>query len=95
MVSGVKREHANWLKRLMTKASKWVGADVFKSLKLHTHLRRGGPEEEIPKLISEVQADLGHYGDSCTHRDFRPGDGQHRRKNPGQDHLLCAGGKTT
>ena len=57
-VSDVKREHANWLKRLMTKASKWVGADVFKSLKLHTHLRRGGPEQEIPKLISEVQADL-------------------------------------
>jgi nucleotide-binding universal stress UspA family protein len=57
-VDSVKREHTNWLKRLMTKASKWVGADVFKSIKLHTHLRNGGPDKEIPKLISEIQSDL-------------------------------------
>jgi len=57
-VSGVKREHTNWLKRLMTKASKWVGPDVFKSIKSHTHLRHGGPDKEIPKLISEIQSDL-------------------------------------
>lgn len=57
-VSSVKREHTNWLKRLMTKASKWVGADTFKSIKLHTHLRHGGPDKEIPKLISEIQSDL-------------------------------------
>ena len=57
-VSSVKREHTNWLKRLMTKAKKWVGADVFKSIKLHTHLRQGGPDKEIPKLISEIQSDL-------------------------------------
>lgn len=57
-VDTVKREHANWLKRLMRRAAKWVGPDVAHNVRLRTHLRQGMAGEEIPRLISDLRSDL-------------------------------------
>lgn len=57
-VTTVKRIHTSWLRRLMDQASSWVGEDIAESVRLKTHLPQGDPEVEIPKLISDVQADL-------------------------------------
>lgn len=54
----VKREHANWLKRLMRRAAKWAGNDVVQDVRLRTHLRQGLAGEEIPRLISDMRSDL-------------------------------------
>jgi len=54
----IKREHTNWLKRLMRRAKKWAGQDVACRVRLRTHLRRGLAGEEIPKLISDLRSDL-------------------------------------
>jgi len=54
----VKRTHASWLGRLMDVVIGWIGADIAESVNLKTHLPQGDPAVEIPKLISEVQADL-------------------------------------
>ena len=54
----VKRTHTGWLKLLMEEAAGWVGTDIAESVKTKLHLPRGEPAAEIPKLISDVQADL-------------------------------------
>ncbi len=53
-----KRVHRNWLNRLMRRAAKWVNADVFGSVKRHTHLRQGFASEEVTALIAELESDL-------------------------------------
>jgi len=50
--------HKNWLNRLMRRATKWVGTDMSKPVKRHTHLPQGTPGLEIPKLIEKIQADV-------------------------------------
>ncbi len=57
-VDTVKREHANWLKRLMRRAAKWAGQDAAQKVSPRTHLRQGLAGEEIPKLITELRSDL-------------------------------------
>lgn len=57
-VDTVKREHGNWLKRLMRRAAKWAGPDVADTVRLRTHLRQGLAGEEIPRLISDLRSDL-------------------------------------
>ena len=57
-ITAVKRIHTSWLRRLMDQATSWVGEGVAESVGLKAHLPQGDPEVEIPKLISEVQADL-------------------------------------
>jgi nucleotide-binding universal stress UspA family protein len=57
-VTTVKRIHTSWLRRLMNAAASWVGEDIAESVNLKTHLPQGDPDVEIPKLISNVQADL-------------------------------------
>lgn len=57
-ITTVKRIHTSWLRRLMDQATSWVGEGVAESVGLKAHLPQGDPEVEIPKLISEVQADL-------------------------------------
>lgn len=57
-VDTVKRDHANWMRRLTRRAAKWAGKDVAQSVQLRTHLRQGLAGEEIPKLISELRSDL-------------------------------------
>ncbi|WP_337660206.1 universal stress protein [Anderseniella sp. Alg231-50] len=57
-VTTVKRTHTGWLKRLMNDAAGWAGEGVADSVHLKTHLPQGDPETEIPKLVSDVQADL-------------------------------------
>jgi len=57
-VTTVKRIHTSWLRRLVDQAASWVGQDVAESVNLKTHLPQGDPDVEIPKLISDVQADL-------------------------------------
>lgn len=57
-VTTVKRMHTGWLRRLMDQAASWVGEDIAESVNLKTHLPQGDPDVEIPKLISDVQADL-------------------------------------
>lgn len=57
-VTTVKRIHTSWLRRLMNDAVSWVGEDIVESVNLKTHLPQGDPEMEIPKLISNVHADL-------------------------------------
>lgn len=57
-ITTVKRMHTSWLRRLMNEAASWVGEDIAESVNLKTHLPQGDPEVEIPKLISDVQADL-------------------------------------
>ncbi len=57
-VSTVKRIHTSWLRRLMIAAASWVGHDIAESVNVKTYLPRGEPDVEIPKLISNVQADL-------------------------------------
>lgn len=57
-VTTVKRVHTGWLRGLMDAASGWVGESVAETVKLKTHLPQGDPEVEIPRLITEVEADL-------------------------------------
>ncbi len=53
-----KRVHRNWMSRLMRRAAKWVGADVYGSVKRHTHLRQGFAGEEVTGVIAELGSDL-------------------------------------
>ena len=53
-----KKFHKNWLNRLMRKLAKWVGADALGNVKRRTHLPRGTPGLEIPKLIEKLNADV-------------------------------------
>lgn len=53
-----KRVHRNWMNRLMRRASKWVGSDMYDSVERHTHLRQGFAGEEVTGLITELEADL-------------------------------------
>ena len=57
-VHTIEREHTKWLKRLMKRATKWVGQDAATKVRLSTHLRQGDGGTEIPKLISEFKIDL-------------------------------------
>lgn len=53
-----KRVRRNWMKQLMRKAARWIGADVYGSVKRHTHLRQGFAGEEVTRLIAEFESDL-------------------------------------
>lgn len=57
-VETIKREHANWLKRMMRRAANWAGSDAADKVSPHTHLRQGVPGEEIPNLVTELRSDL-------------------------------------
>ncbi len=57
-VHTIELEHKNWLKRLIKRATQWVGKEGAANVKLSTHLRQGDAGTEIPKLISEFKIDL-------------------------------------
>ena len=53
-----KRIHRNWMNRLMRRAAKWVGTDIFGTVNRHTHLRQGFAGDEVTTLIADLEADL-------------------------------------
>ncbi len=57
-VATVRRMHTGWLRNLMEQAISWFGQDIAESVKLKTHLPQGDPEVEIPRLVSDIGADL-------------------------------------
>lgn len=52
--------HTNlqWLDRLLRKARKWIGPEVYDFLKPKTHLPKGSADQVIPLLARELKVDL-------------------------------------
>ena len=63
-----KRVHRNWMNRLMRRAAKWVDADVYGTVKCHTHLRQGFAGEEVTSVIAELESDLIVLGTVARNR---------------------------
>ena len=57
-VDEVRRNHRNWLNRLLRKAKRWIGAKESQAIKPKTHLPNGPPREVIPRLACTLRIDL-------------------------------------
>jgi universal stress protein E len=57
-IAEVRQEHHEWLKQLMDDLTKKIGKDAFDFVKPRIHLLKGNPQNEILRLVDELEIDL-------------------------------------